>query len=174
MISNSPFCRLEALGLSTPVYNALIRAGLRTVGDVMRLTEPEISALKWMPADGPKEILTELKHIGCDVSLVSHGGIAAQASKHSSPHVDEVCLPAFKDFYMADNWISESSNVDALRSIAVKKGLSFCYLVGKLPIAVRAIRDAGKEFTADCLLHEMEWYAGELASDFMMLHGETE
>lgn len=168
MMSENLSCHLETLGLSSPVSNSLVRAGLRTVGDVTQLTEAEISALKWMPAGGPKEVMSALEYIGVSLSEVSHGGIAALTRKSPAPSVKDEHLPTAEDFRIADDWISDASNAAALRSIAEDNGLSFCYLVGKLPVAASALQESGK---SDNLLQEIEWYAGELAADFTMLHG---
>ena len=64
------------LALSPPAYNALMRAGIRKIGDIAALTQEELAAIRNFPAASVNEILTILSECGLFLADHSTGGTA--------------------------------------------------------------------------------------------------
>ena len=64
------------LALSPPAYNALMRAGIRKIGDIAALTQEELTAIRNFPAASVNEILSILSECGLSFSDHSTGGTA--------------------------------------------------------------------------------------------------
>lgn len=156
---------LKSLGLSTRVYNALIRAGARVINDVVQLTDEELASVPWMPQDGPTEVLHALLHVGLTLSTSSHGWLEHMKSSIPANGLkdDVVLTPGV--IRAADAWIADPANATRLREIAEASDISFCYLVGKLPAAVSTLQNVDVYCLSSALLDKMRWYAAELAAD---------
>lgn len=171
MKNNVADISLESLGLSTRVYNALIRAGARTAADVALLSNEELSSIPWMPADGTSEVLHALMCVGLTLSGSNQCGIAHMNGARSAEGMSgESVLPP-EVICAADAWIADQANANLLREIAESSGISYCYLVGKLPIAVKTLQGVDSDALSSALLDKMRWYAAELAEDEYRLQG---
>lgn len=156
---------LRSLGLSTRVYNALIRAGAKTAGDVALLTDEELSSITWMPQDGPTEVLHALMHIGLTLSETSQGGLVRMKNSMPAEALKNETAVTPSVIRAADAWIADQANATRLREIAESSGISYCYLVGKLPVAVSTLQNVEVDALSSALLDKMRWYAAELAAD---------
>lgn len=63
---------LDKLGLSIRYYNALYRAGIRTVNSVAQLSSNQLKYVRGLRAEQRAEIVSALKMAGYDVSHLSH------------------------------------------------------------------------------------------------------
>ena len=71
------------LALSPPAYNALMRAGIRKIGDIAALTQEELTAIRNFPAASVNEILSILSE--CGLSFSDHSTGAPHSSKLPLP-----------------------------------------------------------------------------------------
>ena len=122
------------LALSPPVYNALMRAGIRKIGDIAALTQEELTAIRNFPAASVNEILSILSECGLSLAEQSTGGTAQFQTAHTeSDGQDGFYIPTQDSVAKADAWLVRAGNYDYLCGIASETGVSLCYLAGKLP-----------------------------------------
>lgn len=134
---NNAFSADTSIGLlafSPMTYNALMRAGIRKIGDIAALTQDEVTAIRNLPAASVNDIQGILSECGLSFSDQSTGGIAQfQFSPLESERPDGFYIPTPESMAKADTWLSVSANYDYLCGVSSKTGVSLCYLAGKLP-----------------------------------------
>ena len=122
------------LALSPPAYNALMRAGIRKIGDIAALTREELAAIRNFPAASVNEILTILSECGLSLADHSTGGTAQfKTAPTEADSQDGFYIPTRGSVAKADTWLALAANYDYLCGIASESGVSLCYLAGKLP-----------------------------------------
>ena len=122
------------LALSPPAYNALMRAGIRKIGDIAALTQEELTAIRNFPAASVNEILSILSECGLSFSDHSTGGIAQfKTTSAEADNQDGFYIPTQGSVAKADAWLARAGNFDYLCGIASETGVSLYYLAGKLP-----------------------------------------
>lgn len=122
------------LALSPPAYNALMRAGIRKIGDIAALTQEELAAIRNFPAASVNEILTILSECGLFLADHSTGGTAQfKTTSAEADSQDGFYIPTQDSVAKADAWLARAGNYDYLCGIASETGASLCYLAGKLP-----------------------------------------
>ena len=122
------------LALSPPTYNALMRAGIRKIGDIAALTQEEVTAIRNLPAASVNDIREILCECGLSFSAQSTGGVAQfQTPPVESEYSEGFYIPTSDSVVKADTWLSLDANYDYLRRVALESGVSLCYLAGKLP-----------------------------------------
>lgn len=153
---------IDLLALSPPAYNALMRAGIRKIGDIAALTQEELTSIRNFPFASVKDIREILCECGLSFSPQSTGGIAQfQLPPVESEYSGGFYIPTSESVVKADAWLSLDVNYDYLRRVASEHGVSLCYLAGKLPhfLDILKTHQEGEEH----LRTRLRKYAQELA-----------
>lgn len=137
MMNKSSFSSETSIGLlalSPPAYNALMRAGIRTIGNIAALTRDELMSIRNFPSSDASDIDSVLSECGLTFSAQSTGGTAQfNTTSAEADSQDGFYIPTQGSVAKADAWLAHAGNYDYLCGIASETGVSLCYLAGKLP-----------------------------------------
>lgn len=150
------------LAMSPPAYNALMRAGIRKIGDIAALTQEELAAIRNFPAASVNEILSILSECGLSLAKQSTGGTAQFQTAHTeSDGQDGFYIPTQDSVAKADAWLAHAGNYDYLCGIASETCVSLCYLAGKLPHlfdVLKAHQEGEENFRVQLREYAMQLY----------------
>lgn len=170
MMDNNSFSANTSIGLlalAPPAYNALMRAGIRKIGDIATLTREELTEIRNFPSTSINDILEILSECGLSLAAQSSGGITQfQTVPLGAEHLDGCYIATPESAVKADAWLASTVNYDCLRSIALETGISLCYLAGKLPhfFDVLKVHQEGEEH----LPMRLREYALQLSQDMAL------